>query len=130
MSGGRRPGRGASAGGGTAPPPRPLTAGDFGGGPFAPVGPELFARYTCLGCRTRAATWAAFLAHRAACRRRALAGRAPAGAPAPGAVPAVAVPDGERDARDPFRTAPPDALRALEGWRRRPEEAAAGAGAR
>ena len=50
--------------------PRPLPPGYFARAPFAAAGPELFASYTCLGCGARAATWAAFRAHRRGCLDR------------------------------------------------------------
>ena len=98
--------------------PRLLPPGYFAQAPFAGAGPELFRAYTCLGCGTRAATWAAFRAHRRTCPRR---------LEAPGAPVSPALPAGAA-APDPFREAPAAALRRLEAWRRALERAAGRAG--
>jgi hypothetical protein len=94
--------------------PRLLPPGYFAQAPFAGAGPELFASYTCLDCGARAATWAAFRAHRRTCTHRLEA----SGAPVSPALPAVAA------APDPFLEAPAAALRRLEAWRRALERAA------
>jgi hypothetical protein len=108
--------------------PRTLPPDYFAAAPFAAAGSDLFRSYTCLGCGARAATWAAFRAHRWGCCAR------PAAAALVGeraAPPAAAPPRGGaagssgRATRDPFLDAPAAALRRLEAWRRDLERAEA-----
>ena len=107
--------------------PRPLPPDYFARAPFAGAGPELFASYTCLGCGARAATWAAFRAHRQACPARPEALEAAARVGQRAALLAPGPPrggpgaPGDRDDRDPFLDAPAAALRLLEAWQRAPD---------
>jgi hypothetical protein len=105
--------------------PRLLPPGYFARAPFAAAGPELFRTHTCLGCGARAATWAAFRAHRRTCTGRLEAVGEPV---SPGrARPRAALPAATA-ARDPFLEALAAAQRRLEAWRRALERAAGPAG--
>ena len=82
--------------------PRLLPPGYFGAPPVAAAGPELFTSHTCLGGGARAATWAAFRAHRQACDGLPAAAGFPAAGPAP-ALPAAGLRAGAQRARAPPR---------------------------
>jgi hypothetical protein len=55
-------------------PAPPVPEPDRPTGAPAPAGREWLRWYTCVTCGVRHASWAAFRAHRAVCRRRGAAG--------------------------------------------------------